>query len=206
MLDSNLTLHDQKARLRTEVLALRDALPDREQRAQAIHARTLAHPAWVGARMISTFVGVKSEVPTIPLIEAALATGKKVAVPVVEGNTLAAYRIESVDDLAPAPFGLLEPRRELRRKNRRLVATVVHLWLVPGVAFDRTGARLGYGKGYYDGLLSRVKPFVPTLALAFDVQVVAAVPVGPADVPVSSIVTDLAEYVCRDLPIRRPSK
>ena len=206
MLDSNLTLRDQKARLRTEVLARRDALPDREQRAQAIHARTLAHPAWVGARMISTFVGVKSEVPTLPLIEAALATGKKVAVPVVEGNTLTVYRIESVDDLAPAPFGLLEPRRELRRKNRRLVATVVHLWLVPGVAFDRTGARLGYGKGYYDSLLSQVKPFVPTVALAFDVQMVAAVPVGPTDVPVYSIVTDLAEYVCRDLPTRRSSR
>ena len=108
-------LTDEKARLRAEVLARRDALDDREARGARIQARVLALPEWTAATMVSSYVGVKSEVATLPLIAAALGAGKGVAVPVVEGTGLTLYRIESLDDLAPAPFGLLEPRRELRR-------------------------------------------------------------------------------------------
>ena len=156
--------------------------------------------------MVSCFVGVKSEVATLPIIEAAFAAGKKVAVPVVEGAILTVYRIESVDELAPAPFGLLEPKKELRRKVRRLVATQVRLWLVPGVAFDRTGGRLGYGKGYYDALLSRVKPEVPKVGLGFEMQVIPAVPMGPTDRRLSMIITEEAEYLCGPMPNRRPPR
>lgn len=203
-LDPNLTLRDEKARLRTEVLARRDGLSDREGRSARIHARVLAHPAWEEAAMVSCFVGVKSEVATLPLIEAAFQAGKRVAVPVVEGAILVVYRIESPDELAPAPFGLLEPRKELRRKARRLVATQVRLWLVPGVAFDRNGGRVGYGKGYYDALLSRVKPEVWRIGLAFETQMMPRVPMGPTDQRLSMIITEDQEYLCVRPTSRRP--
>lgn len=203
-LDTNLTLRDDKARLRTEVLARRDALEDREGRSARILARVVALEAWREAAMVSCFVGVKSEVATLPVIAAAFAAGKRVAVPVVEGALLALYRIESLDELAPAPFGLLEPRKELRRKVRRLVATQVRLWLVPGVAFDRTGGRLGYGKGYYDALLRRVKPEVPKVGLGFEVQMLPRVPMGETDQRLSMILTEAQEYLCGHPAPRRP--
>lgn len=185
-------LADEKARLRAEVLARRDALPDRAERDVRLHARLLVTSEWQAATTISTYVGVKSEVATLPLIVAAFAAGKRVAVPVVEGGGIRLYRIDGVDDLAPAPFGLLEPRRELRRKARSMVATTIKLFLVPGVAFDTAGGRLGYGKGYYDSLLSRVKPHIPTIGLAYDVQVVPAVPMSPTDVRLGAVLTESA--------------
>lgn len=199
-------LTDSKARLRQEVLARRDALTDRDTRAAAIHARVLALPYWAGAASLCTFVGVKSEVDTMPLISAGLAAGKRVSVPVVEGGKLTLYRIESLDDLAPAPFGLLEPKRELRRKHRRVVGTAVSLFLVPGVAFDRTGGRLGYGKGYYDALLAGTKPVVPKVGIAFAVQMVDQVPMGPTDVRLPIIVTEDETCLCAPIPERRPKR
>lgn len=143
---------------------------------------------------------------TLPLLEAALAAGKRVSVPVVEGDALTLVRLESLDELVPAPFGLLEPKRELRRKGRRLVATTIRLFLVPGLAFDRTGGRLGHGKGYYDRLLSRVKPTVPTVALGFDAQLVPAVPMGPDDRRVSMVVTESETLLCVPVLPRRPKR
>ena len=187
-------LTDEKARLRTEVLTRRDALEGRTARDVRIHAQLLVTPEWMAARTISTYVGVKSEVGTLPLIAAAFAAGKGVAVPVVEGAGLTLYRIESLDDLAPAPFGLLEPRRELRRKARRLVASTIKLFLVPGVAFDSKCGRLGYGKGYYDGLLGRIKAHIPTVGLAYDIQMAPSVPMSPTDVRLGAVLTESSHY------------
>jgi 5-formyltetrahydrofolate cyclo-ligase len=187
-------LADEKARLRLEVLARRDALGDQASLAVRIQAQLIVSPEWVAAGLISTYVGVKSEVGTLPLITTALEAGKKVAVPVVEGTGLTLYRIESTDDLAPAPFGLLEPRRELRRKSRRLVATMVKLFVVPGVAFDRECGRLGYGKGYYDALLGRVKSHIPTIGLAFEAQMIPKVPMSPTDVRLGAVLTEAGRY------------
>src|SRR5262249_12044960 len=121
-----------------------------------------------------------------------------------EGGRIVLYRIESVEDLAPAPFGLLEPRKELRRKHRRITATTVSLFLVPGVAFDREGGRLGYGRGYYDSLLAGVKPFVPKVGIASEAQLVERVPMGPSDVPLPVIATEAQTYLCAPIPARRP--
>ena len=197
-------LHDEKARLRAEATARRNALPDRETRTAAIHATLLTLPEWTGARTISTYVGVGSEVPTLPLIEMALASGKRVAVPRVEGNSLTLYRIEATTELEPAPFGLLEPGREYRRKNRRLVSTEVHLFLVPGLAFDRNGGRLGYGKGYYDSLLGRVKPRIPTIGLAYEAQLIDEVPMGPTDIRLSRVITEQRQFLCAPNTPGRP--
>ena len=73
-------------------------------------------------------------------------------------------------ELAPAPFGLLEPRPELRDVAHRQDPAGVDLFIVPGVAFDRNGGRLGYGKGYYDGLLPKGRAGVPTIGIGFAVQ------------------------------------
>jgi 5-formyltetrahydrofolate cyclo-ligase len=164
--DSKITLQQEKARLRAEVLPRRDALPDRDARGARIAAQLLALPEWEAARVVSTFVGVKTEVPTLVL-----------------------YRIDATSSLAPAPFGLLEPRPELRDAAHRQDPALVDLFIVPGVAFDRRGGRVGYGKGYYDGLLPKARTGVLTVGIGFDVQVVDAVPMGPADVRLVRLIT-----------------
>lgn len=199
-------LQDEKARLRQEMLERRLALPDRDRRSAEIQARVQALPYWASAAVVSTFVGVKSEVGTTPLISAALAAGKRVAVPVVEGGRLQLYRIESLDELQPAPFGLLEPPKELRRKHRRVVSTTVSLYIVPGLAFDKAGGRLGYGKGYYDALLSSTKPVVPKVGVGFEAQIVPVVPMGPTDVRLPIVVTEVETYLCAPIPERRPKR
>lgn len=199
-------LQDEKARLREEMMARRLAVPERDRRSAEIHARVEALAHWERAAVVSSFVGVKAEVATLPLIAAALAAGKRVAVPVVEGGRLQLYRIESLEELAPAPFGLLEPPKELRRKHRRVVSTTVSLFIVPGLAFDRTGGRLGYGKGYYDTLLSGTKPVVPKVGIGFAAQLVEAVPMGPTDVRLPIIVTEAETILCAPIPERRPKR
>jgi 5-formyltetrahydrofolate cyclo-ligase len=199
-------LQDEKARLRQEMLERRLAVPDRDRRSAEIHARVMALPYWGPAAVVSSFVGVKAEVATTPLIAAALAAGKRVAVPVVEGGRLQLYRIESLDELQPAPFGLLEPPKELRRKHRRVVSTTVSLYIVPGLAFDKAGGRLGYGKGYYDTLLSGTKPVVPKVGVGFEAQIVPVVPMGPTDVRLPIIVTEAETYLCAPIPERRPKR
>jgi 5-formyltetrahydrofolate cyclo-ligase len=188
-LDSKITLQQEKARLRAEVLARREALTDRPARDARIQAQLLALPEWRGAKVVSLFVGVKSEVATLPLIAAALGAGKVVAVPVVEAGALSLYRIDDLASLAPAPFGLLEPRPELRDATHRQDPATVDLFIVPGVAFDRNGGRLGYGKGYYDGLLPKARAGVLKIGVGFDVQLVESVPMGPHDVRLSRLIT-----------------
>ena len=131
----------------------------------------------------------------MPLIARALAAGKRIVVPVVAGPDLRLIRVDAVTELAPAPFGLLEPRSELRdRPERRVQPAEVDLFFVPGVAFDRKGGRLGYGKGFYDGLLARARAGTAIVAFAFECQLVPEVPTGPRDRHIPTLVTESAVY------------
>ena len=141
-MDPKIVSGGDKAQIRRETLARRDADPGREANGPTLLARAEALPAYAGARTVSVYVGVKSEVPTLPLIARALAAGKRIVVPVVAGPDLRLIRVDAVTELAPAPFGLLEPRSELRdRPERRVQPAEVDLFFVPGVAFDRKGGR-----------------------------------------------------------------
>jgi 5-formyltetrahydrofolate cyclo-ligase len=134
---------------------------------------------------------VGSEVETLPLIRDALESGRRVAVPSVTGGRLVLTLLRDVSELAPAPFGLLEPPAELRNEPDRLVAPEeVDFFVVPGVAFDAQGGRLGHGKGYYDGLLSQARPDASLTAVAFECQVVDSVPMTERDVRVHRVVTE----------------
>lgn len=183
----------EKTRLRREILARREAETGRRERSRAVVARILSLPEYLNAGLISAFVGVGSEVETFPLIEAALAAGKRVAVPWVDGRELRLFELRNVGELAPAPFGLLEPPPDLRADASRSVApSDVDLFVVPGVAFDRRGGRLGHGRGYYDGLLSQARPGAPFVAAAFECQMVGAVPMSERDVFLDAVATERA--------------
>lgn len=183
-------LHDAKRVLREQVIAARDALDpqDRASASQAIAARVCALTSFRDARCILLTLPFRSEWDTRPLFAAALAGGKTIALPRVNGETRM-LDLHGVIDLAagtaPGYRGIPEPSATLPRIDIRDIDWV----LVPGVAFNVAGRRLGYGGGYYDRLLALLTPGTPRVAGAYDLQVVPHVPAAPHDLMVDTIAT-----------------
>ena len=169
-----------KGLLRTRLLAARAALSpgEREAAGPALAARVLALPEVASAAVVAAFVGVGSEPPTLPLL-AALAPRTVLLPLLLPDGGLAWGAYDGV--LVPGPRGLLEPPAGGRSLAE---ADVV---LVPGVAFDAAGGRLGRGGGSYDRALAAVR--VPVAGLAYDTEVVDAVPVEPHDARADVVVT-----------------
>jgi 5-formyltetrahydrofolate cyclo-ligase len=130
------------------------------------------------------------EVLSDGLMQQAMASGKQLVLPMVLGDRrdMALYAIEDLRrDVAPGYRGILEPQP---RRTRAVVPEALDLALIPGVAFDLRGGRLGFGVGFYDRLLSRLARDIPTLGLAFDFQVVPRLPFEPHDMLLKAIVTE----------------
>lgn len=139
------------------------------------------------AETIHIFISKTDEPNTSPIIESAWESGKTVAVPCVVPNTFELFhsQLNTFKDLSPGALGVLEPSPEVRIAMNPESFDLV---IIPGVAFDRLGGRLGYGKGYYDRFLEQTGAF--RLALAFDFQVLVKVPTEKHDVPMNGILTE----------------
>lgn len=146
-----------KQQMRKQCLELRGELTAKERKASDVEiiSRLLCTEEYSRADMILTYVSVGDEPDTIGLIHAAFANGKKVAVPkCMSGNTMEFYLIASMDDLKEGKYGLLEPDES---KCKKAELTESCICVVPGLAFDAKGYRLGRGGGYYDRFLKDFK-------------------------------------------------
>ncbi len=184
-------LRDAKRVLREQVLAARDALapPLRARLAEAIAGRIARLPSFAAAHTVLLTLAFKSEWDTLPLVHAALAAGKTVVLPRVDvgARMLGLHAIhDPAADIAPGYQGIPEPGLHCPTVAPGGVGWV----LVPGVAFDPCGRRLGYGGGFYDRLLPLFAPATARVAGAFDVQIVPRVPAAPHDLAVHAIVTE----------------
>jgi 5-formyltetrahydrofolate cyclo-ligase len=183
-------LREAKMALRRQVLARRDALDPaaRAAAAQAITRGLIALPTFGAARAVLLTAAYGSEWDTRSLAVAALAAGKVVAMPRVNATTrmLELHRVtDPAADIAPGYRGIPEPL-----PHCPAVAVAAIDWvLVPGVAFDAAGGRLGYGGGFYDRLLPLLAPGTARVAGAYDMQLVDRVPAAPHDLAVEVIVT-----------------
>ena len=145
---------ERKRELRALAIANRKREPNREALGYQVLERLAGLPEYDAATRLSIYIGGPDEVPTLPLLSSMWSEGKRTAVPCCIGDHLELFWIEAVDELAPRTLGILEPKREIRRTaERRVVVTALDLIVVPGLAFDRSGGRIGHGKGYYDKLL-----------------------------------------------------
>jgi 5-formyltetrahydrofolate cyclo-ligase len=180
-------LKQAKRAIRREVLAARDALADDDRAAMsaAIADRLLGLPEAADAATVMVFWSFGSEVDTSPLIDRLLADGRTVALPRIEGADVVPVAYQRGDPMVATTFGAMEPS-----DGRTLRSDELDLIVVPGVAFDREGNRVGYGGGFYDRLLSRLRPGVPSVGIAFGLQVVDRVPSGGTDRRVHAIVTE----------------
>lgn len=178
--------------LREALLRARRQTPIQEvvDKSAAIREKVAATEIFSRSLSISCYMALGTEVQTVPLIELALAQGKRVAVPKVgaQQRELELYWITSVSEgFRPGPFGILEPTGEA---GARASVTEIELFLVPGVVFDEEGWRIGFGKGYYDRLFLRAGSRACRIGLAFEFQVVPRCPHGPHDVPMHYVVTE----------------
>lgn len=141
------------------------------------------HPRFKSAQTVLLFHSLPDEPCTHQLIRSAAAE-KTVLLPVVvDGETLELREYRGEHTLAGGAFGILEPGGENFTNFGR-----IDLAVIPGVAFDAHGNRLGRGKGYYDRLLQRLAPYnVPTLGMCFDFQKLPSVPAEPHDIAVDEV-------------------
>ena len=185
--------HEQaKRRLRRRLRAARSRLLAGAAAGLSVKvcARTVELPMFVAARYLVAYVPSENEVDPGPVAAAARAAGKAIYYPRV-GQDRLEFLCPEPDEWVPGPGGIPEPAA-----GRPLGPDAVRLcFLVPGVAFDPRGARLGRGGGWYDRALA-AHPGAARLGLAYEFQVVPAIPVGPADEAVHSIVTEARLIDC----------
>jgi len=153
---------------------------------RAVQAKLVTLPLWQNSQSILLFASREDEPDIWPLAELGLQSGKQIALPrfVAESENYEAAFIENpARDVQPGKYGILEPCALCNVAEPKRLDLV----LVPGLAFDWHGHRLGRGKGYYDRLLATVSG--KTCGIAFDVQILPALPVKPHDVHLNCILT-----------------
>ena len=189
----------EKRRLRKEMIESRRRLSPANR---VIHSATILQRLFElevmrGALWVQFYVSYRSEVETSGMIAHALSHGKKVAVPkVIPKKGLLLSEIQHpVHDLAPGWRGIPEPREGCIRP---VDVGEMDVLVIPGIAFDMNGNRLGQGAGIYDRVLKSVKGVVPIIALAFELQIVKEIPVQAEDIQVDFIITEKQTISCRE--------
>jgi 5-formyltetrahydrofolate cyclo-ligase len=191
-----------KRRLRAETIAYLEQISEqfRLKQSRLVEEMLIELPEFTAAATVMCYIASPShkEVETRQIIETAWNQGKTLIVPYCVGRgNLGLFRLNSWDELKPGRYGILEPLKELRpddfAENRNLNIDVV---ILPGVAFDQAGRRLGRGGGYYDRFLASQSGKTNRVALAFERQIHHRVPIEKNDQPVHLIVTEKNVYRC----------
>ena len=178
-----------KQPLRAALIAARRALPvdDRLCRSRSIAVRLVELPAFARARTIGLYAPLGAEVDTAEVARLAAAAGKRIAFPrIVAGERALAYAACAIDALVVGALGTREPPPSAAA----VPLSDLDLAVVPGVAFDGRGRRLGRGRGHYDATLAALPPHTARIGLAFELQIVAEVPEEPHDAPLDAVVTE----------------
>jgi 5-formyltetrahydrofolate cyclo-ligase len=173
----------------------RQTLADRPARSGAIAERfwsTFAAQPW---ECVAFYLETRTEVTTASLIAGARARSIRIVVPYCLGDELRFVETQSDDDVELGMFGVREPKQS-RRATHGVVIAEIDAMVVPGLAFDRRGYRLGYGRGYYDRALRERRADAIAIGVAFDCQLTEHVPGEPHDVPVDWIVTESQSICC----------
>lgn len=184
-----MSLRETKAELRRQMRKLRANMGDEARAAAslAIVQRVLAHESYAQAETVALYADFRQEVQVEALLAGARRDGKRVVLPRVEdGGTLTLRLVLPEAPLVLSPLGIAEPASS----SPTVAPRQVDLFVVPGLAFDTRGGRLGYGRGHYDRLLLSAQGNATLVGLAFECQVVDAVPLEVHDVRLNHVVTE----------------
>lgn len=195
-----------KSQIRNIMKEERNKLSVKEQKdlSKAILIKLLNSSAYQYCDYLFSFVSFQKEVNTHEIIRQSLKEGKIVYVPRVELHGMEFYEIINLDNLVPSKFGVPEPVSEGNRPYKGSLRIASHndfnpyIMLLPGLAFDSTGNRIGYGAGYYDKYLSNYpKEHFYKIALAYDFQVLKEIPADELDIKADMIITPTKVIECK---------
>lgn len=181
-----------KNELRNEFLNRRNSLSRNkvDENSMAIMKNLFSLPEFIRAGTVMFYVSFQNEVRTDFMINEAL-KNKRVAVPAVAGTELDVFEIRDYKhSLRKGKFGIPEPKD---RKKSMVKLEAIELVMVPGVVYDRQGGRIGYGRGYYDRFLRKLKKLNPEsiiIGLAFDMQVKEKFDTDEHDVRMDKVITE----------------
>lgn len=177
-----------KKELRKEIIKKRDEIDYIEKaiKDKKIIEKLKDTKEYKEAKGMLIYIGFGSEINTKILIEDALKDEKEVYVPKVIKKDMVFIRINNLENLVTSSYGILEPIGDKSNFNVDNLGLII----MPGLAFDKQGNRLGYGGGYYDKFLSSNKIDAKKIALAYDFQVLDKVPSEKHDIIVDSIITE----------------
>ena len=184
-------LHAEKAALRQEMcLYLKQVADTIQQKSALIRERLMTLDAFRYAlqnERLMSFVSMPSEVDLLPFF-----VDRSMILPYCEADEIVPVRILSLDELEPSDtMKILEPKLSVRHDvSRRILPDQIDVVLVPGLAFDCFGNRLGRGKGYYDRFLRRLSADVLTVGLAFEGMIRNTIPCDENDCPVKMVITE----------------
>jgi len=176
-----------KRSIRSSFLAERKARPSQTcaDSSSEIQKRFLLSNLFRDSRCLALYSAIHNEVSTDEIVGEALDNGKSLVFPRVSGDTLEFVMIESPAELVPGAFGVKEP------SGCTLVPVqTLDLVVVPGVAFDQRGHRLGYGRGYYDRALAECRSHCVKVGFAYDFQLVEELPATEYDETLSVLITE----------------
>jgi 5-formyltetrahydrofolate cyclo-ligase len=188
-------LPDRKRLLRRQAHDARNAQADKDQVSRRAIDRFMSLPEYQAARTVMWYVDCRAELRTRHALPTALTSDKRIVVPFCTTDEsgeirLGLWRLESMDELAVGLWGLLEPPAERWLEPTKAVQPhELDVVLVPGVGFDRHGARMGNGQGYYDRLLRQVRPGCRKIGICYASQLFDDLVVGPHDVYMDMVIT-----------------
>jgi 5-formyltetrahydrofolate cyclo-ligase len=181
----------EKAAIRRVALDRRAAQANKDTLSRRIVETLVALPEFTAAAAVAIYLDARTEVRTRRSLPKLLASGKRIVVPWCDQDELRLFALESPDELATGRFGILEPQSELRHQVERQVSPAeIDLFVIPGVAFDRRGTRLGHGRGYFDRLLARARQDAKLVGLAFECQLFDTLPSETHDIRMHQIITE----------------
>jgi len=177
-----------KAMLRKSILSRRLALHATEKTVadDAIQDALLALPEYVTADAVALYFAVNNEVSTEKVIIQTLSVGKVLFLPALEAGAMLFRRVTAWEDLVAGSFGIMQPSGGCEAADPEEIGLIV----VPGVGFDLSGQRIGYGKGYYDRTLHRLEGKGKLTALCYEFQLVGSLAGEQHDVNMDRIITE----------------
>lgn len=161
----------------------------RSEQSRRIHKSLFRLDLFKKSKCLLIYLSLPEEVDTLRVIKRCLSMGKRVVVPKmnVRRGVLELREVTNLErDVEKGVYGVVEPRP---RSTRRVSPQKIDCMILPGLAFDAGGNRLGRGRGFFDKLLNRIKPGIPRIALAFPFQIMDRLPVESHDRPVDVLLS-----------------
>ena len=179
---------EEKERVREWIKERLKELPEeeRKKKSEKIKSHLLNHPWFEKAKHIFIYLSFQKEVDTFPIIRDSLRAGKTVLVPwTVNQKEMIPVILKKLENLEKGKWGIPQPVEKSPFPKDK-----IELVILPGLAFDKKGNRLGRGKAFYDRFLSSLSPKIKKLALAYSFQVIDNLPISNHDIPVEEIITE----------------